>query len=560
SKSERPLNAAPVAPVQPIAALIPEITSARKKTPPDEGPQQPDNLNVEIKDLMAEIFAQPTIDIAPTAVREKPEENSQVPDLQAEIEVNIQSVVQDETSFFSQVKEEIETFVPDDPEPTVSLPNVKQNASDVSARFQADDTLPPFDVTPPIVQAQEEVSSAADLYPTLDFEVPKVTATVNSAPIPSGTVSEAPDPPSESEKVVAAAPMTIPEASVPKVPTPVTPPVTAARQAEPVFVLDPEPVIPPAKPEPLPTQPLFPNQLETNASVPVAPTIPPPESPLFPNSEKRDALSGGRERHRLTPKRTKGEIPVPGPDPDPLSIQRITVVHPRPDKRVLSFYEPKHHICEEYRLLGKNLLHTFANTGEITRRGKVVTLTSSIRGEGKTLTSINLSLNMADDLKNRILLIDGDLRHPKVHKYLGLPGQTGLNDLINSADPKSILEDCIVRTESGLHCLFSQATRENPAPMLDTPRMSEILELLRDRYSVIIIDTPPVLLATDSLVLGSRSDGVLFILRARKTKREQIQEARQRIARLEIRMLGYVINNVKTFLPKIWSRYYYGNY
>jgi Mrp family chromosome partitioning ATPase len=90
--------------------------------------------------------------------------------------------------------------------------------------------------------------------------------------------------------------------------------------------------------------------------------------------------------------------------------------------------------------------------------------------------------------------------------------------------------------------------------------MTQLTHLLRERYALIIVDTPPVLLATDALTVGIRSDGMLFLLRARKTQREQIQEARQRIARLDIRLLGYVINNVKTFLPRIWSRYYYGNY
>jgi Mrp family chromosome partitioning ATPase len=89
--------------------------------------------------------------------------------------------------------------------------------------------------------------------------------------------------------------------------------------------------------------------------------------------------------------------------------------------------------------------------------------------------------------------------------------------------------------------------------------MTQLLHVLRDRYSLIIIDTPPVLMATDALTIGVKSDGILFLLRARKTKREQIQEARQRIARLDIRLLGYVINNVKTFLPRIWvKKYYYG--
>ena len=187
-------------------------------------------------------------------------------------------------------------------------------------------------------------------------------------------------------------------------------------------------------------------------------------------------------------------------------------------------------------------------------------MTSSVRNEGKTLTCMNLALILAEDYKDRVLLLDGDMRHPKLHRYLGLPPSTGFNDLLASSAPEKILADCLVRTDTGLHLLTAQSTKNNPAPLLDSPNMTRLLDLLRDHYSLIIVDTPPVLLATDSLTLGARSDGMLFLLRARKTKREQIQEARQRIARLEIRLLGYVINNVRTFLPKIWSRYYYGEY
>jgi len=258
---------------------------------------------------------------------------------------------------------------------------------------------------------------------------------------------------------------------------------------------------------------------------------------------------------------SRREIPIPGPERDPDAVSRIALIALRPDPRILSFYDPQDHVCEEYRLLGKNILHTFATTPDVDMTlGKVVALSSSARGEGKTLTSVNLAMTMAQDLCDRVILLDGDLRHPKVHRYLGVAGSSNLNDLLAAEDPNAILEDCIVRTESGLHLLMSAPCGRNPAQLIDSDNMTRLLEILRKRYALIILDTPPVLLATDALTVGTRSDGMLFLLRARKTQREQIQEARQRIARLEIRMLGYVINNVRSFLPQIWRKYYYGNY
>ncbi len=281
------------------------------------------------------------------------------------------------------------------------------------------------------------------------------------------------------------------------------------------------------------------------------------------SSARRSGGSGsvGGGRRTLRRRGSRREIPIPGPERDPDAVSRIALIALRPDPRILSFYDPQDHVCEEYRLLGKNILHTFATTPDVDMTlGKVVALSSSARGEGKTLTSVNLAMTMAQDLCDRVILLDGDLRHPKVHRYLGVAGSSNLNDLLAAEDPNAILEDCIVRTESGLHLLMSAPCGRNPAQLIDSDNMTRLLEILRKRYALIILDTPPVLLATDALTVGTRSDGMLFLLRARKTQREQIQEARQRIARLEIRMLGYVINNVRSFLPQIWRKYYYGNY
>ncbi|HUT24176.1 MAG TPA: polysaccharide biosynthesis tyrosine autokinase [Sumerlaeia bacterium] len=318
-------------------------------------------------------------------------------------------------------------------------------------------------------------------------------------------------------------------------------------------------------------RPLFPTELESRVSRETAEIEGEPEAeelgPVFFPSEETEPVqarkagaAGPVRRARRGQRKVQQEIAVLGPELDPEYVKRIAKIAPRPDPRVLSFYDPKHHVCEEYRLLGKNVLHTFATGQPPSRRGQVLTLSSSVRGEGKTLTCVNLAVTLAQDLGDRILLIDGDLRHPRVHYYVGVPAGAGFNDLLTSSDPASVLEDCILRTDFGLHLLLTTPSAKNPSPLLDSDRLTRVLDLLRERYALIVVDTPPVLLATDALTVGSRSDGMLFLLRARKTQREQIQEARQRIARLDIRLVGYVINNVKSFLPRIWSRYYYGNY
>ncbi len=271
---------------------------------------------------------------------------------------------------------------------------------------------------------------------------------------------------------------------------------------------------------------------------------------------------GGRGHPgRRLPRRALPERLIPGPERDPAFVERIAEIALRPDSRITSYYEPKGHICEEYRLLGKNLLHTLSSLPDADASlGKVVVLSSSAQGEGKTLTCVNLALTLAQDLYDRVVLVDCDLRHPKIHRYLGVTSPAGVNRLLAAENPEAVLEDCLVRTEGGLHLLMSTSSEWNPAQLLDGESMTRLLTELRKHYSLVIVDSPPVLTATDALSVGAKSDGMLFLLRARRTQREQIQEARQRIARLEIRMLGYVINNIRSFLPQIWRKYYYGNY
>ncbi|MBN1867111.1 hypothetical protein JW916_07435 [Candidatus Sumerlaeota bacterium] len=319
-----------------------------------------------------------------------------------------------------------------------------------------------------------------------------------------------------------------------------------------------------------PPKGLFPKELEEHSFAEEEDDEDRQDEDSFPSEERIAAApkpraaapAAGQRSESTSRRRARREIVVSGPEVDPEFVQRIAKIAPRPDTRIVSFYRPKHHVCEEYRLLGKNILHTFNGMSGASSRGRVVVLTSSVRNEGKTLTCVNLAMTLAQDLKDRVLLMDGDLRHPRIHTYIGSPAGTGLNDLLASSDPGSILEDCLLRTDTGLHLLLASASRGNPAPLLDSPQSTQLFNLLRERYALVIVDTPPVLLATDALTLGPRSDGMLFLIRARKTKREQIQEARQRIARLDIRMLGYVMNKVRTDLPRILRErfYYYGHY
>jgi Mrp family chromosome partitioning ATPase len=281
------------------------------------------------------------------------------------------------------------------------------------------------------------------------------------------------------------------------------------------------------------------------------------------NSDSASGVLGGCSipgRGRQLPRRVSPERLIPGPERDAAFVERIARIGLRPDSRVLSYYDPRGHICEEYRLLGKNLFHALASMPDADMQsGKVVVLSSSVQGEGKTLTCVNLALTLAQDLCDRVVLWTVTCAIPRfiviwACRYRRAESAVGRRG--TGSAPRRLFDSY----GRGLHLLLSAASEWNPAQLLDGTGMTRLLGALRKRYSLILVDSPPILTATDALSLGAKSDGMLFLLRARRTQREQIQEARQRIARLEIRMLGYVINNVRSFLPQIWRKYYYGNY
>jgi capsular exopolysaccharide synthesis family protein len=172
---------------------------------------------------------------------------------------------------------------------------------------------------------------------------------------------------------------------------------------------------------------------------------------------------------------------------------------------------------------------------------KVVQVTSPNMGDGKTTLATNLAVSIAQS-GQRVVLVDADFRRPRVHKVFGVSATTGLASVIaGDAD----LTDAI--RPSGIDNLFLLPCGPipgNPAELLTQPRFQELLEVLRDRFDFVLIDTPPLLLVTDPCVVAPRVDGVILTVRVARHGRPQAERANEILATLGVTLLGVVVNGV----------------
>ena len=184
---------------------------------------------------------------------------------------------------------------------------------------------------------------------------------------------------------------------------------------------------------------------------------------------------------------------------------------------------------------------------------KIVTVTSSVLDEGKSTFSINLAFSQAKS--KRVLLVEGDMRRPCFGKAMMLQrGQKGLAELM-AGDAE--LQECLLRIEeTDLHVIPAGRMPPNPHELLLSHRFRELLTLLRARYDVVIIDSPPVQLVSDALVIGAQSTGVIFVVNAEDTPIPLAQKAIRRIEHAHIPIFGVVLNQ-KDFMK---AEKYYGEY
>ncbi len=224
------------------------------------------------------------------------------------------------------------------------------------------------------------------------------------------------------------------------------------------------------------------------------------------------------------------------------------------DSRLIALLNPMATASETYRALRTSV--QFSRPDAVVQ---TILVTSASPGEGKSVTSANLALVMAQSGR-RVLLIDCDLRRPTVHKKFGIPREPGLSHVLFSdagVDP-----DALAQPADDLWVMPAGQIVPNPSELLGSKRMRDLLESLRDQFDIVILDAPPVHAATDAVLLSTQADATIVVCRAGSTRDFDLESAVSALASVGSRTIGVVFNGFdvsKSYGYKYRYAYRYGS-
>jgi len=209
--------------------------------------------------------------------------------------------------------------------------------------------------------------------------------------------------------------------------------------------------------------------------------------------------------------------------------------------------DPRSQFSENYKVIRTSILLS-SSAGP----PKNMLITSTSPGEGKTVTSVNLAMAMSQ-VDQSVLLIDSDLRKPRIHKIFGLDNSKGLSTYLASAPGAGITSH---EVSPHLHVVTSGPIPPNPSELLGSARMQDLLAELNERFDIIIWDSAPLLTVTDSLILSKALDGTVVIARAGQTTHEMIGRGLKSLSDIEAHFLGIIINGVDLNKGDYYYHYY----
>lgn len=195
---------------------------------------------------------------------------------------------------------------------------------------------------------------------------------------------------------------------------------------------------------------------------------------------------------------------------------------------------------EQYKLLRTNLSFTLPAD----QKCAIIGVTSSMRGEGKSTTAVNLSYVLAENGK-RVLLIDGDLRIPSIAKKMEIASTPGLTDLLMGFETQqmSVFKSKLL---DNWYILPSGALPPNPSELLGSRRMESALQLLSEKFDYIIVDLPPVNIVSDALAISNLTSGMIVVIREDYTEKKELEHCFRQLKLSNVNVLGCVLNQAKS--------------
>ena len=196
------------------------------------------------------------------------------------------------------------------------------------------------------------------------------------------------------------------------------------------------------------------------------------------------------------------------------------------------FTKPKSHISEDIRTVRTNLQFT-----SVDEESKVLLVTSSVPGEGKSFISSNLSAALAQNGK-KVLLIDSDLRLGRLHKVFGLSNLVGFSNLLIDRELDNYAEYIQKTDVEGLYVIPRGVVPPNPTELLNSSNTKKILSTLKKKFDYIVLDTPPVNLVPDTLVLATAVDRVVIVAAAKYTKIDELDKTKKALEKVDTLIIG----------------------
>lgn len=204
---------------------------------------------------------------------------------------------------------------------------------------------------------------------------------------------------------------------------------------------------------------------------------------------------------------------------------------------LVAITSPQSLVSEQFRRLRTNL--NFSSSQENLQS---LIITSANAGEGKSIVAANLAIVYAQEGK-KVLLIDGDMRNPTVHKTFRIKNDIGISNLLAE---ETIAEAAILKTTiKNLDLLCSGPVPPNPSELLSSEAMNQLMEKLKKAYDFVIFDSPPILSVVDGQIIANKCDGSIFIVDSGKTDKEHALKAKEALTSSGSKLLGVILNNYK---------------
>lgn len=210
--------------------------------------------------------------------------------------------------------------------------------------------------------------------------------------------------------------------------------------------------------------------------------------------------------------------------------------------------KPKSIVSEAYRTLRTNIQYS-----SFDKTIKSIVVTSAEAAEGKSTVSGNLALSFAQNEK-KVIIVDCDLRKPSVHKNFKLSNLSGLSEVLIG---KEDLDNVIQNRNENLDILTSGKIPPNPSEMLSSTAMTNLIQKLGEKYDIVILDSAPLQAVTDAQILSTKVDGTILVVRAQRTSRESVIDAKNLLTKVGANILGTVLHAVENTRGKYY--YYYGS-